>query len=468
MQIQIARNFPWRWGLWWLVLPNLTFIAMWPVGGPGMVLPMAIGGVIALLLSGWSHHPARTMLAVALFVFSLMFYTTMSFNLEPTELLNSIEFAGELDPIQSPEYLIGGLLLAASLVALVVLGPRIPPLKTRDHKILAVVLVLLLVNADVFATATTLGSYKMRAPVGTPVDSAIIQNHITPSTVKARNLLVIVVESWGVSSDPFDRALQDHLWSPGRWSERYEVMRGKSRYYGSTTSAELRELCAVWSGFKSYDFDNADCLPQKFRAAGFQVEALHSFNGMFFDRAAWYPKIGFERALFAKELLVMGADDCSNSVFPGACDNDIPRLIGQRLREAPGKRKFLYWLTLNGHIPVPSDRELGTDDCRLGAAEWRDKYPMLCRSFELQRQLADSITAEIMKPDFPDTDILIVGDHMPPFFKRDIRMRFDHAHVPWIMLRSRQRANQRLSELSSSSSGRFSAAHAAQDAAIGR
>ncbi|AJA08215.1 hypothetical protein SKP52_06450 [Sphingopyxis fribergensis] len=439
--MQIARDFPWRWALWWLVLPNLAFIAMWPIGGPRMAVPMTICGVIILLASGWGHHPARTLLAIAMFAFSLMLYTTMSFNLEPTEMLNSIEFAGELDPVQSPEYLFGGVVLAASLVALVVLGPRIPPLKTRDHRIVAVALILLLINADVFATAATRGSYKMRAPEGVPVDSAAIQNDIRPATVKARNLLVIVVESWGVSSDPYDRALQDQLWNPRRWSGRYEVTRGKSRYYGSTTSAELRELCGVWSaGFKSYDFDRADCLPKEFRVAGFQVDAMHSFNGVFFDRAVWYPKIGFERALFAKELIARGADHCSGSVFPGACDNDIPRLIGQRLREEPGIRKFIYWLTLNGHIPVPASPELGTDDCRLGDAAWRDQYPMLCRGFELQRQLADSISAEIMKPDFPDTDILIVGDHMPPYFKRDMRMRFDSAHVPWIMLRSRHGA----------------------------
>lgn len=102
-QMQIARDFPWRWAMWWLVLPNLAFIAMWPIGGPRMVVPMTIGGVVALLLSGWGHHPARTLLALGLFLFSLMLYTTMSFNLEPTELLNSIEFAGELDPFQSPD-----------------------------------------------------------------------------------------------------------------------------------------------------------------------------------------------------------------------------------------------------------------------------------------------------------------------------------------------------------------------------
>lgn len=441
--MQIARDFPWRWALWWLVLPNLAFIAMWPIGGPRMAASIAICGGIAVLLSGWSHHPARTAIAVSLFVFNLTAYIAFSFNLDLSAMLGSIEFARELDPLQSPEYLIGGGLLAASLAVLILSGSRIPPLRTRDHRILALGLVGLLINVDMVVTNGSRGSYMMSAPGGTPVDSAVIRNNIAPSQVKARNLVVIIVEAWGVSSDPFDRALSRQIWDPARWSDRYEVTQGLSRYYGSTTSAELRELCAAWSDFESYDFDRADCLPQKFSAAGFQVQALHGFNGVFFDRAAWYPKVGFERALFAKELIALGADRCGG-VFAGACDRDLPRLIGQELRKTPDKRKFIYWLTLNSHLPIPSGQNLGTGNCMLGNADWRDRYPMLCRSFELQRQLADSITAEIMKPDFPDTDVLIVGDHMPPFFRRDLRTRFDPAHVPWIMLRSRRESGRRI------------------------
>lgn len=435
--MQIVRNFPWRWSLWWLLLPNLAFIAMWPIGGPSMTASMAICGAIAVLLSSWSHHVLRTGVVVAMFLFSLLTYIAMTFNLNMATMFGSLEFAGELDPVRSPEYLVGGLLLLASLAALIAMGSRVPPLKTRDHKFLALGLVALLINVDMVATAGTRGSYNMSAPAGMPVDSAVIQNRIDPSTTKARNLVVIVVESLGVSSDPVDRAIYDQMWDPARWSARYEVTRGQSRYFGSTTSAELRELCAAWSDYESYDFDRSNCLPEKFRDAGFQVESLHSFNGTFFDRATWYPKIGFERSLFSDQILAMGAAHCG-SVFPGACDRDVPKIIGQRLREQPEKRKFLYWLTVNGHIPVGAEKDIGTERCNLGTAAWRDDFPMLCRSFELQRHLADSITAEIMKADFPDTDILIVGDHMPPYFQRDLRMRFDAAHVPWIMLRSRK------------------------------
>ena len=36
-----------------------------------------------------------------------------------------------------------------------------------------------------------------------------------------------------------------------------------------------------------------------------------------------------------------------------------------------------------------------------------------------------------------DADILIVGDHMPPFFQRKARERFDGDKVPWVFLRAK-------------------------------
>ena len=45
-----------------------------------------------------------------------------------------------------------------------------------------------------------------------------------------------------------------------------------------------------------------------------------------------------------------------------------------------------------------------------------------------------------MDPNLPPTDFVIVGDHMPPFFNRDARLMFDDAHVPWLILRARDKA----------------------------
>jgi len=37
--------------------------------------------------------------------------------------------------------------------------------------------------------------------------------------------------------------------------------------------------------------------------------------------------------------------------------------------------------------------------------------------------------------DFPPTDFLIVGDHMPPFTHQASRLQFDAENVPWVLLR---------------------------------
>ena len=51
--------------------------------------------------------PRAPSFAIGLFAFNLMAYIALSFNLDLTAMLGSMQFAGELDPVQSPEYLMG-------------------------------------------------------------------------------------------------------------------------------------------------------------------------------------------------------------------------------------------------------------------------------------------------------------------------------------------------------------------------
>ena len=62
---------------------------------------------------------------------------------------------------------------------------------------------------------------------------------------------------------------------------------------------------------------------------------------------------------------------------------------------------------------------------------------MLCRLYEIEQQVSDALTAEIVSGGLADADILIVGDHNPPFFQRTIRTRFDMGRVPWIYLKAK-------------------------------
>ena len=55
---------------------------------------------------------------------------------------------------------------------------------------------------------------------------------------------------------------------------------------------------------------------------------------------------------------------------------------------------------------------------------------MTCRLFSLWDEVAVGLAALLTDPDLPATDILIVGDHAPPFFDRDERLQFEPDQVP--------------------------------------
>lgn len=436
-RFELFRQFPAKWSLWWVLMPNLAIIAMWPIGGPAMASAMFICGILAVWISQQKSRPLRIAGMVGIFAYTLATYVTKSFNIGMDNAFRITQYVGEIDPVQSPEYLVAGAAVVVSFAFAMYFGSRTEAFTSRGQWIMAIAGVALLVNVDTVATAGTRGSYKASAPAGTPIDSAVLQTGVGPRTLKSRNLVLVMVESWGVPAHPEDQKINDSIWRAERWAAKYDVTKGTSLYFGSTTNAEVRELCGAWGDHITYDFANSHCLPEKFKEAGYGTYALHSFKGGFFDRISWYPMVGFDQLAFDQTLIARGAGFC-DAVFAGACDQDVPRQIGKLLRESPHERNFVYWLTVNSHLPVDANPSLGTDRCDLGTPQWRENYPMLCRSYEVQKIAADALTEEIMSEKFPEADILIVGDHMPPFFQRGIRTRFDSGRVPYFYLRNRK------------------------------
>jgi len=168
---------------------------------------------------------------------------------------------------------------------------------------------------------------------------------------------------------------------------------------------------------------------------GYETRAYHGFVPKFFNRDRWYPLIGFEHTSFKADLERRGARHCPN-VFPGACDRDIPALIAEDIAHSDGPQ-FVYWLTLNSHLPVVANRELQTENCRQLGASLDSRFPLVCRLFAIWDGTAEALARMAARPDFPPTDILVVGDHMPPFTQQKSRLLFDPANVPWFLLRYR-------------------------------
>lgn len=434
MQEPLFRHFPWRWTLYWMVAPNLVLMLMWPFGGPPMGKPLLIAGCLGLVCSQAPALWFRRASAVVLTLAMVLFYVSRNFNIDPSQIAFAPTYFAEADPLRSPLYLLGAGLMLFSVWTVWTHIPRVERFHMPMNWLLGFLAVIGVIRFDTFATAATRGSYDL-ASMTLPFASAVATSGEDRPHGDGRNLVVILVEALGEPGSPATRQLFEQDWNRPVWRTRYDVRTGAVPYFGSTENGEMRELCGRWSPTQVVDFARAECLPARFRKAGYETTAVHAFSGEFFDRATWWPAAGFQHTLFREELVRRGAGVCGG-VFPGACDQDIPDQIGARLKRAHTPQ-LIYWVTLNSHLPVVEDASLGTQDCAYGGSALASESELLCPLFLVHHRLADAITRMAMDPALPPTDILIVGDHMPPFFERDARTRFDGHHVPWILLQAK-------------------------------
>jgi hypothetical protein len=265
-----------------------------------------------------------------------------------------------------------------------------------------------------------------------------VQNsNFAQGTSGKRHLVMVMVEAMGLPRDAALRRKLMERWRQPDIARLYEVSTGSTAYFGSTTHGEIRELCGRWGNYDELDAASAArCLPHRLAAKGYETSAMHTFDGQFLDRLDWYPKIGFKSLAFRDALLASGLAPCPG-MFPGACDRDVPQLLGSKLKAAPAPQ-FVYWLTLNSHFPIPDDEALGTADCASFDAGLAARSPMVCRMFKLWAQTDERLAHLLLDPELPPTDILLVGDHMPPFNDRASRQQFDAERVPWVLLRRKR------------------------------
>lgn len=425
-----------------MIAPNLALVAMWPFGGPPMGKPLLIAGCLGLVCSQAPSLWFRRLSAVALTMAMVVFYVSRNFNIDPSQIAIAPTYFREAEPLRSPLYLGGAGLVLFSLWVVWTHVPKVERFRLPMNWLLGFLAVIGVIRFDTFATAATRGSYDL-ASLTVPFSSAAESTGRDRPGTEHRNLVIVLVEALGVAqSGPAARLFRAD-WDRPEWRARYDVRHGEVPYFGSTTNGEMRELCGVWNFNEVVDFARSDCLPARYRRAGYETTAVHAFAGDFFDRTHWWPKAGFQNTLFREQLVGAGARVCGG-VFPGACDEDIPSQITRRLKQA-SRPQLVYWVTLNSHLPVVEDESLGTANCTFGGPGLAAESSLLCPLFLVHHRLADAITRMALDPALPPTDILIVGDHMPPFFQRDARSQFDGQHVPWILLEAKAPRSDRAS-----------------------
>ena len=141
------------------------------------------------------------------------------------------------------------------------------------------------------------------------------------------------------------------------------------------------------------------------------------FGTHMFLRDQWYPKIGFKNLHFQKELLREAGEKLPGrcgSVFSGLCDLEVADIVKADLTNGKGNPKFIYWLTLNTHIPYVK-AENGSLRCNLSNAVIRNDT--VCELTELWLGVMEKVNEVAADPNLPPTDILVVGDHHTPLWE---------------------------------------------------
>jgi phosphoglycerol transferase MdoB-like AlkP superfamily enzyme len=425
------------WLLVWVLLSNIGLSLLWLVGSPPRSVVILVTTSVGLLVRSRSTT-AKRLAFIATLLLSVLAFISQLFSLTPAAILASFGILPEMRLTAAPEYLVA----ATFLLVLAAIGWRAAErdMAFRSGASLAIALGLTTAWAliDEAVTIFNRGSYQRAAPSDAAFQSAAQQSGFARGAISRRHLVLIDVEAMGLPRDPALQKMLFRALTTERMRTHFDIEAGATAFYGSTATSEIRELCGRWGGYDDL-LRRADptCLPMRLGGQGYQTTAMHGFTPNFYDRALWYPNAGLRRMLFRTDLVARGAGQCPG-VFPGACDRDVPLIIARQLKTAR-KPQFIHWLTLNSHFPVPQLAALHTEVCKLFDPTLATAAPMACRMFEIWDGIFANLAREITVPDFPVTDILIVGDHRPPFYDRRQRAMFSADRVPWILLRARRR-----------------------------
>lgn len=451
-----------------LALPNaLAVVAeLRSIGLPPRSLPITFYALLAMLapaLPAFLVVPAY----LAVLAYDVVSATSAAFYFTQWELVSSLHLGAEIDVLASPLYAalcLGLALLVAANIALLLAGKR---LFAGANRPVFAALMLLVSGGDMLINVSPHYDFGPLAARGQPFESAVQKSGfgeaLESGSGRGRNVLLVMVESLGVLSDRRQRAL---LFAPFRDPEllaRYSVSSGYTTFFGATAYGEMRELCGTRASYKTILAGNDPvCLPDVLAAKGYRTVSVHGFTDAFYARKQWYPKIGFARSIFQESLTRYYGRSCGGA-FSALCDVDIAEAIATRMAPAAHDldepsarcrgaspapcefdfaeklktrmaaeqhRLFVYWLTLNTHVPV----RIGDAKPRFGCTHGGGAFgePEVCTMVELWVDLFEAVRRIALEA--APMEILLVGDHAPPLWRRAARNMFEPGIVPWVRL----------------------------------
>jgi len=417
-----------------VLIPNAVFLVAITAG---IGTPQRFGAIVAYLVVALlaRHVPSAVVgvLYATVLVYDLASTIALLFGLSFLEMFSVLQFAFEVKLFASLFYAVIALGIGMSTAAALALLIRERASVRRARLAAPVLAMFAMLALDVSVNSMPHYHFGAAFAAGQPFSSALKASGFEAKLIQGqapRTVMVVMVEGLGIFENSAHQSVIDGPFAQPGILARYDISRGETVYFGSTTAAEMRELCATRSPYQSVlGAAQSACLPAIMAAQGYHTLAVHGFSERMFERADWYPNIGFDQSLFARDFAGQGLAQCG-AVFTGACDTAIADQLGPIIQKSQAPL-FLYWLTLNTHIPITPGEHSGRVSCSNGGvygdAEVCDMAGMWFDVFDAVAQLA-MIGAKT------GMDILIVGDHAPPLWSRKQRALFKPGVVPWVLL----------------------------------
>lgn len=417
-----------------LILPNALALVggLW-IGVPTRTTAIAVYAAVALLSSMVPRFLIPLLFIAALLIDCLDIVAHIFF-LDPSLIAQNIPAFTHVRVLASPLYIVLALANVLFVAANIAFLLRFRTQMAQGSRIVFGLLVASSLLLDIQANGSTNFDIGPAAGIGKPFQSAVQKSgfdSLTQVDWPRRNVLFVIVESLGYLPDPEERRVLFSAFDDPALKDRFAITTGTTSFYGPTAYAEMRELCGVRAYYTVMFGDHPpSCLPGLFAKRGYYTFSIHGFTSQFYNRLSWYPKVGFARSAFEGSTLKPYNRRCGGP-FVGLCDVDIAGRLSERLKAAK-EPTFIYWLTLNSHVPVRADEATPRHDCETGGP-FGD--PEVCVMAEIWEDLFDGIRRLALEN--PETEILLVGDHAPPLWRRNARRHFKTDRVPWIRLAPR-------------------------------
>ena len=246
------------------------------------------------------------------------------------------------------------------------------------------------------------------------------------------NIILIIVESLGFSLDEKVHSFLVNDLKNDNLNDKYDIkFKNLDAATGSTVTAEFRELCGVKFNDYSSDIVGLNCVPSILKSKGYEVYAAHPYLNGYFNRREWWRKIGFSNTFFMTGINKDSLPKCSGA-YKSLCDDIFFKHVFNNVSEQRSPF-FLYYLSIEGHLPTKIHSEKDYLECFNQMKTNR----AICGNLISNKKFLKSVFSTLEESNITNTNVYIVGDHVPKSFLLKSKNIYRDNQVQVITLKSK-------------------------------